>query len=70
MQLIATTTLIVVSTLLLGFAAYCCWLAPPSVGTARELFVPAFAAAGLFFALLALREVRGLRAELRYMRCR
>lgn len=68
MTLIASSSLIVVSTLLLGFAAFCTWLAPPVAGAARGLFVFAFAGAGVMFALLAMRELRTLRAELRYTR--
>jgi len=70
MKLIASTSLIVLSTLLLGFAAFCTWLAPPLGGSVRDLLVLAIAAGGLAFALMAVREVRALRAELRYTRFR
>lgn len=68
MSLIATTSLIVLSTLLLGFAAACTLLAPPVSGSLRDLLVLATAGGGLAFALMALREVRSLGAELRYVR--
>jgi len=70
MKLIASTSLIVLSTLLLGFAAFCTWHTPPVGGSTRDLLVLGIAVGGLTFALMAVREVRVLRAELHYTRFR
>ncbi|HEY0332947.1 MAG TPA: hypothetical protein VGC74_04435 [Stenotrophomonas sp.] len=70
MNLISSTSLIVASTLLLGFAAVCTWLAPPVSGSMRDLLVLATAGGGLAFAWMAIREIRALSAEQHYMRAR
>lgn len=65
MKHVASTVLIVVSTLLLGFYALV-WLlgiAVPTSSDSRAIFVNAIGTAGLAFAALAFRELRRQRAE-------
>lgn len=67
MKLVASTLLIVVSTLLLGFYALVWLLSPtppnPLGGDSREIFVTAIGVAGLLLGIMALVELRRQRKE-------